>query len=158
MCRPRTTRSSIHAFDARGRKTERRIGHAYTIFFFLLSHTMSLPYPYPVSNSDLLRDYNLESHFEGGFFKQTVALSSRLQDGVRVEDYSGSGTDWLKTSPGSLQDQVTDATCIYYLITPECSRGRMHMNNHAVYFFHDTEIPLICRLFISTTPGEPFTH
>jgi predicted cupin superfamily sugar epimerase len=99
---------------------------------FLLSHPMSLPYPYPISKSDLLQVHILESHFEGGFFKQTVALSSRLQDGVRVQEYSGSGTDWLKT-PSASPEHAMDASCIYYLLTPECSRGRLHMNNHAVH-------------------------
>jgi predicted cupin superfamily sugar epimerase len=120
-------------------------------------YPMSLPYPYPISNSDLLKVHNLESHFEGGFFKQTVALSSRLENGKRVQESSGSATDWLQNAPttSSTPNQAMDATCIYYLITPEFSRGRMHMNNNAVRSATHQALPkLTVRHSISTTPVE----
>ena len=126
----------MHAFVeiVAGRPKGRK--YSSTAFKLVLhyTYTMSIPYPYPVSNSELLKVHNLESHFEGGFFKQTVALSSRSENGKRVQESSGSATDWLPNAPGrtSNPDQPMDATCIYYLITPEYPRGRMHMNNNAV--------------------------
>jgi predicted cupin superfamily sugar epimerase len=93
---------------------------------------MSLPYPYPVTNSELLRVHGLESHFEGGYFKQTVVLSTRSDSGESVRESTGSATGWFQTPTDAASSIASDATCIYYLITPECSRGRMHMNNNAV--------------------------
>jgi predicted cupin superfamily sugar epimerase len=102
--------------------------------FTVISMSVSVPYPYPVANSELLKVHNLESHFEGGFFEQTVALSSRSEDGKRVQESSGSATDWFQNAPATSSNstQPMDATCIYYLITPKYPRGRMHMNNNAV--------------------------
>jgi hypothetical protein len=128
-----------------------------TCSFTVNSMSVSVPYPYPVSNSELLKVHNLESHFEGGFFKQTVALSSRSEDGKRVQESSGSATDWFQNASATsfTPPQPMDATCIYYLITPEFSRGRMHMNNNAVRGVGLQTLPqLTVRHFISTTPGE----
>jgi hypothetical protein len=125
--------------------------------FTVNSMSVSLPYPYPVSNSELLKVHNLESHFEGGFFKQTVALSSRSENGKRVQESSGSATDWFQKAPAtsSTPTQPMDATCIYYLITPEFSRGRMHMNNNAVRGFRLQTLPqLIVRHSTFTMPEE----
>lgn len=96
----------------------------------------SAPYPYPVGNSELIKKHGLETHFEGGYFKQTIALASESAstDGSRAQHASGSGTDLLdagRIAPEQIPS-LNDATCIYYLISPRSSRGRMHMNDYAV--------------------------
>lgn len=118
------------------------------------------PYPYLVSNSELIRRHGLEPHFEGGYFKQTLALASSSPehasdtrpkipgiDSPRVQTASGSAAELLATSDmtdgirsgakatnvmGTEASNVNEATCIYYLITPESCRGRMHMNDYSV--------------------------
>jgi predicted cupin superfamily sugar epimerase len=97
---------------------------------------MSLPYPYPVSNSELIRVYDLESHPEGGYFKQTVALSTELSNGKSVQHFEGPATAWLPITTPLTEGggRTTDATCIYYLLTPDSSRGKMHKNDNAVSY------------------------
>jgi predicted cupin superfamily sugar epimerase len=104
------------------------------------------PYPYPVTNSELIKAHSLEKHFEGGFFRQTVALSSYSANGStstgdgsrRPQEYFGPGTTLLGgtleqvKSDGSKKDEKLDATLIHYLLTPESYQGKMHMNLNAV--------------------------
>ena len=105
------------------------------------------PYSYAVPNAELIQEHQLEPHFEGGFFKQTIALGSKpataetsgrssvsTVSGPRVQHASGSGTALLHEATVGADASHNDATCIYYLITPESSRGRMHMNDHAASF------------------------
>ena len=106
-----------------------------SVYSQAVSHTAvamppSIPYPYPNSNSEWIQLYDLDSHFEGGYFKQTIALTSH----AGAQHASGSGTELLKCSSPLPETSSTgnDATCIYYLLTPDSSRGRMHMNDNAV--------------------------
>jgi len=106
-----------------------------------------MSYPYPITNSDLIRHHKLEKHFEGGYFAQTVALESlvpdeptwpgnlakspSLQEQGREQRPSGPAVDQdEQSSPG--KDKHIDATLIYYLLTAESYRGKMHMNLHSV--------------------------
>jgi predicted cupin superfamily sugar epimerase len=120
---------------------------------------MSGPYPYPTPNSVLIDSHKLEKHFEGGYFAQTVLLASAPStssaqhlptsaalDG-RVQIPSGAGTELLPTPHRSTELKDTqgktdamDATLIYYLLTPDTYRGRMHMNLHSVRC-------LVCRTY-----------
>lgn len=55
--------------------------------------------------------------------------------GGRVQHASGPGTELLYGSSGDEQvgeDRRLDATLIYYLLTPDSYRGKMHMNLHSV--------------------------
>ncbi len=111
------------------------------------------PYPYPLRNVDLIKFHNLEKHFEGGYFAQTVSLESVVPEssksvsnnvpvsaalGGRLQTASGSGTQLLASASGTRDAEISekqmDATQIYYLLTPSSYRGRMHMNLHAVCF------------------------
>lgn len=85
---------------------------------------MSL-YAYPTPNSALIAAHGLQAHFEGGFFAQTVAMSTSENGTVS----SGPGAF---LSPKSEESDGSGATQIYYLLTPDSWRGRMHMNLHAV--------------------------
>jgi len=105
-----------------------------------------MSYPYPITNSDLIRHHKLEKHFEGGYFAQTVALQSLVPDQSTWSDKLGkspalqqkgreqrpSGPGVMEEEQGSGSDQQLDATLIYYLLTPDSSRGKMHMNLHSV--------------------------
>lgn len=113
---------------------------------------MSAPYLYPTPNSELIKAYNLEKHFEGGYFAQTVLLESGIptpaaspsesalpiSQGLngKVQVASGSATELVKSSQDITVDKngEVDATQIFYLLTPDSYRGRMHMNLHAVSF------------------------
>ena len=115
----------------------------------------SEPYPYPVKNSDLIKHHNLEKHFEGGYFAQTVALpshkpttpnwpenlpkSTELQAKGREQVPYGPGTGLLggehMTEPALGSEPALDATIIFYLLTSESYRGKMHMNLHSVSDF-----------------------
>ncbi|KAK4683743.1 uncharacterized protein P7C73_g6485, partial [Tremellales sp. Uapishka_1] len=108
------------------------------------------PYAYSVPNSQLITSLHLEKHFEGGYFAQTVSLesapsslspdsallpTSKALDG-RAQHAVGSGADLLPSPPPAEGDKKVDATCIYYLLTPDSYRGRMHMNLHATFHIH----------------------
>ncbi|WVR08688.1 hypothetical protein IAU60_005746 [Kwoniella sp. DSM 27419] len=112
-----------------------------------------LPYSYPVSNSELIAAYSLEKHFEGGYFAQTASVESYLpatpssHDHVpksaslngREQTAFGTGSELLEGKPsptGDGTERQTDATQIYYLLTPDSYRGRMHMNLHSTFHLH----------------------
>lgn len=103
-------------------------------------------YHYPTSNHELIKIHDLEPHFEGGFFKQTVGVTSRSVDGQRVQTSSGPGTDGLRggnsAARGKGNDETTDATSIYYLLTPDGPRGRMHMNDNVVSDHQPSDDPV----------------
>lgn len=104
----------------------------------------SSPYPYPVKNSDLIRHHKLEKHFEGGYFAQTVVLPSVLATSStsvatvfnREQQPWGPGSVLCggasEEQPVENKDRQIDATIIYYLLTPDSYRGKMHMNLHSV--------------------------
>ncbi|OXG12416.1 hypothetical protein C367_06247 [Cryptococcus neoformans Ze90-1] len=117
--------------------------------------TLRPNYPYPVPNSELIATHSLQKHFEGGFFAQNVALESDSPSkvpapqsaqvpqsdalGGRVQHASGPGTELLYGSSGDEQvgeDRRLDATLIYYLLTPDSYRGKMHMNLHSTFHLH----------------------
>jgi hypothetical protein len=114
--------------------------------------TVTPPYPYPVTNSDLIKIHKLAKHIEGGYFAQTAALASvpsttalpaGLPEGANKALEGNSQVAWgegIELLAGSSQPSTTDtpegvkvdATQIYYLLTPDSYRGRMHFNLHAV--------------------------
>ncbi|WWD20798.1 hypothetical protein CI109_105275 [Kwoniella shandongensis] len=115
------------------------------------------PYPYPVSNSDLITSHSLIKHFEGGYFAQTVSIESSLESDNannnshvpksaalegRVQISAGPGAELLsgikgsENAPTGGEEKKTDATLIYYLLTPDSYRGRMHMNLHSTFHLH----------------------
>ena len=112
-----------------------------------------MSYPYPITNADLIKHHKLEKHFEGGYFAQTVALESlvpeqstwpdnlakspALQQRDREQRPSGPGVMEEEANRGT--DKHLDATLIYYLLTAESSRGKMHMNLHSVSRFWMTD-------------------
>ncbi|KAE8542788.1 hypothetical protein D1P53_000851 [Cryptococcus gattii VGV] len=111
-------------------------------------------YPYPVPNSELIATHSLQKHFEGGFFVQSVAVESAVpklpspqnahvpqSDALRgrVQHALGPGTELLCGPSGNEpagEDKRLDATLIYYLLTPESYRGKMHMNLHSTFHLH----------------------
>ncbi|TYJ54812.1 hypothetical protein B9479_004483 [Cryptococcus floricola] len=121
------------------------------------SPAMSLPpYPYPTTNTELITTHALIKHFEGGYFAQTVALESAVPPtpspanphvpksvalGGREQYDSGPGAELIsgKTAPRPEdgQDVKTDATQIFYLLTPDSHRGKMHMNLHSTFHIHN---------------------
>jgi len=100
------------------------------------------PYPYPVTNSDLIRLHSLQKHFEAGYFAQTVSLESTTSatpSGLRLAALGRKGRSaWGPATvlTGGKEDGTpgkgVDATVIYYLLTPDSYRGKMHMNLHSV--------------------------
>ncbi|WWC92402.1 uncharacterized protein L201_007359 [Kwoniella dendrophila CBS 6074] len=127
--------------------------------------SLAPPYPYPVNNSELIANHGLEKHFEGGYFAQTALLDSVLPTSPksanphvpesgslegREQIAFGTATELLsptsgvETVPGS--QQRTDASQIFYLLTPESYRGRMHMNLHS--------IPTIHRVILGSNPSQ----
>ncbi|WWC72667.1 uncharacterized protein I206_106631 [Kwoniella pini CBS 10737] len=122
------------------------------------------PYPYPVTNTELIKAYSLIKHFEGGHFAQTVLLNSVYPSAPpashphvpqsaalegRTQTATGEGTELLNPATGHIRvegsQSRTDATQIYYLLTPESYRGRMHMNLHSLFvpggWWKASEIP-----------------
>ncbi|KIR58999.1 hypothetical protein I314_04983 [Cryptococcus bacillisporus CA1873] len=111
-------------------------------------------YPYPVPNSELIATHSLQKHFEGGFFVQSVAVESTApklpatqnahvpkSDALRgrVQHPFGPGTELLCGPLGNElvgEDKRLEATLIYYLLTPESYRGKMHMNLHSTFHLH----------------------
>lgn len=109
-----------------------------------MSLSITSPYPYPVNNSDLIRHHKLEKHFEGGYFAQTVSLPS-IPANSSSASTTVDGREQKPWGPGSVltggtaeevpidnKDKQLDATIIYYLLTPDSYRGKMHMNLHSV--------------------------
>ena len=117
------------------------------------SSKMEAPYPYPNSNADIISKLKLEKHFEGGYFAQTIAVGSTpgatSSPTDRVQTASGDGTGWYGGAQAGPSTTV-DATQIYYLLTPDSYRGKMHMNLHSV---SHTSAALI-RPSTCTIPGE----
>ncbi|WVW80537.1 hypothetical protein I302_102522 [Kwoniella bestiolae CBS 10118] len=125
--------------------------------------SISSPYPYPITNPELIKAHSLIKHFEGGFFAQTVGLDSALPPSPspaivnvpksaalegREQTASGPGAELL--TPATNADiagtaKRSDATQIYYLLTPDSYRGRMHMNLHSLFvpggWWKASEIP-----------------
>lgn len=118
-----------------------------------MSESSAFPYPYPVRNSDLIKHHKLEKHFEGGYFAQTVSLPSHAPATPtwpstlpQSPALQAKGREQAPWGPGSVllggpaeqvalkgeEDPQIDATIIYYLLTPDSYRGRMHMNLHSV--------------------------
>ena len=117
-----------------------------------MSSTREMPYPYPISNSDLVKIHGLIPHPEGGFFCQTAATishvpekptwSSELPKSDLVQGKGREHVSWgpLTTLTGGTQeepqiqgkDKETDATMIYYLLTGDSPRGTLHVNVHPV--------------------------
>ena len=92
---------------------------------------LDTPYPYPVPNSQLIKIHSLQKHFEGGYFNQTLALTSNDHN---VQTSWGAGPALLggmAAEPPKVEGSL-DATLIYYLLTPDSYRGKMHMNLHSV--------------------------
>ncbi|WWC65274.1 uncharacterized protein I303_107891 [Kwoniella dejecticola CBS 10117] len=140
--------------------------------------SLNAPYPYPVTNSDLIKAHSLIKHFEGGYFAQTVLLDSALPvtpttahphvplsaalEG-RVQSASGDAVELLtpaaENQPVEGVQKRTDATQIYYLLTPESYRGRMHMNLHSTFHLHHSGRALYTLIKPPQTPGEiPTIH
>jgi hypothetical protein len=111
----------------------------------------SYPYPYPVTNSELIRLHKLESHLEGGFFAETAVLASQpsktapqLPPGLAANATNaldgkaqvswGAGAQLLggQSAPSTAEGTKVEATQIYYLLTADSYRGKMHFNLHAV--------------------------
>ena len=102
----------------------------------------SLPYSYPVSNTDIIKLHSLDKHFEGGYFAQTVSLetSDSLKSPTPKSKGLG-GNSQTAWGPGTLltggkkdgsPGEDVNATMIYYLLTPDSYRCKMHMNLHSV--------------------------
>ena len=115
---------------------------------------MDQPYPFPVSNKDLIRHHSLEKHFEGGYFIQTVSLESSTPTttspgaapklsalGGRVQSAWGPGTVLTGGKRDGKPGENVDANMIHYLLTPDSYRGRMHMNLHAVNTNSHPQVP-----------------
>jgi predicted cupin superfamily sugar epimerase len=109
----------------------------------------SCPYPYPVTNSELIRLHKLESHLEGGSFAETAVLASQpstsapqLPPGLaadatkalegRAQVSWGAGAQLLGGQSAPADRTKVEATQIYYLLTSDSYRGKMHFNLHAV--------------------------
>ncbi|KAK6906501.1 hypothetical protein L486_07756 [Kwoniella mangroviensis CBS 10435] len=139
--------------------------------------SISPPYPYPVTNPDLIKAHSLIKHFEGGYFAQTVGLDSVLPTSPtptsthvpksaalrgREQTASGSATEVLTPAPtAEIQgsERRTDATQIYYLLTPESYRGRMHMNLHSTFHLHHSGRALYTLIKPPSSPSEtPTIH
>lgn len=159
----------------------------YCVYLFgntpIMPATPRSNYPYPVPNSELIATHSLQKHFEGGFFVQSVAVESAVpklpapqnahlpqSDALRgrVQHALGPGTELLCGPSGNEpvgEDKRLDATLIYYLLTPESYRGKMHMNLHSVRrsaLLVDLHESIILtsrdfRLSISITLGGHFT-
>nr|XP_019007844.1 uncharacterized protein I206_07478 [Kwoniella pini CBS 10737]OCF46625.1 hypothetical protein I206_07478 [Kwoniella pini CBS 10737] len=146
------------------------------------------PYPYPVTNTELIKAYSLIKHFEGGHFAQTVLLNSVYPSAPpashphvpqsaalegRTQTATGEGTELLNPATGHIRvegsQSRTDATQIYYLLTPESYRGRMHMNLHSTFHLHHSgralytlikppsssgETPTIHRIVLGSNPSQ----
>ncbi|KAK8850619.1 hypothetical protein IAR55_004538 [Kwoniella newhampshirensis] len=168
--------------------------------------SISPPYPYPVSNSELISAHSLIKHFEGGYFAQTVAIEStrprpektdtdtdpdndskvdnpsvprsRALEG-RVQIPSGPGAELLsggrsqsgeekekeKEKNRSVTEPKMDATLIYYLLSPDSYRGRMHMNLHSTFHLHHSGRALYTLIqppslspSSSSSPSQPTIH
>ncbi|GAA5946357.1 hypothetical protein JCM10213_006538 [Rhodosporidiobolus nylandii] len=73
------------------------------------------PYAYPEGNAVLLKTLNLLEHPEGGYYAETVR------------------TKETAASPFADGAERNLATQIYYLLTPESSKGKMHMNKSITF-------------------------
>jgi hypothetical protein len=107
-----------------------------------------LPYRYPTTNSELIKSHHLEKHFEGGYFTQTVILTSQsppspttslpISEALKGKSQVsyGPGLAITDANPKGFEaipkGAEVDASLIYYLLTPDSYRGRMHMNLHSV--------------------------
>ncbi|KAM0746031.1 hypothetical protein T439DRAFT_330223 [Meredithblackwellia eburnea MCA 4105] len=76
---------------------------------------MSPSYSYSTPNYQLIKSLDLQSHPEGGFYAETNRLDEHVQ------------------SPFANGEQRSLATQIYYLLTPESPRGRLHMNKSVTF-------------------------
>ncbi|GAA5863157.1 hypothetical protein JCM1840_002489 [Sporobolomyces johnsonii] len=76
------------------------------------------PYAYPEPNSTLISSLALQPHPEGGYYAETVRTK--------------------ETTPSPFADgaERSLATEIYYLLTPDSARGRMHMNKSITFHLH----------------------
>ncbi|WVQ95455.1 hypothetical protein IAU59_002552 [Kwoniella sp. CBS 9459] len=161
--------------------------------------TVTPPYPYVNTNSQLIKAHNLEKHFEGGYFAQTVLLESSFPPSStdassrstsdpgtesastsahvpksaalegREQRASGPGAELLPPptiaqSAGSAASGIdnrtktetkTDATQIYYLLTPDSYRGRMHMNLHSTFHIHHAGRALYTLIRPPSTSSPP---
>ncbi|WVQ86136.1 hypothetical protein IAT38_008304 [Cryptococcus sp. DSM 104549] len=133
----------------------------------------SAPYAYPITNKEIISAHALIKHFEGGYFAQTVALASIPSDpSVESPDKlasvalkgkeqvaSGAGAELLGGAKALSGQEKLDATQIYYLLTPDSSRGRMHMNLHSTFHIHNAGRALYTLIKPPTTPSElPTIH
>nr|XP_019050770.1 hypothetical protein I302_01212 [Kwoniella bestiolae CBS 10118]OCF29700.1 hypothetical protein I302_01212 [Kwoniella bestiolae CBS 10118] len=139
--------------------------------------SISSPYPYPITNPELIKAHSLIKHFEGGFFAQTVGLDSALPPSPspaivnvpksaalegREQTASGPGAELL--TPATNADiagtaKRSDATQIYYLLTPDSYRGRMHMNLHSTFHLHHAGRALYTLIKPPSSPAEtPAIH
>lgn len=125
---------------------------------------MAGPYAYPTSNSQLIR--KLEKHPEGGYFLQTVSLESYIPTipSTTLRSAALEGREQSAWGPGATilggeatsdtSERKVDATAIYYLLCPQSSQGKMHMNLHSV---SDCTTALISALS-PLTPGPCSLH
>ncbi|KAL7421479.1 hypothetical protein Q5752_004366 [Cryptotrichosporon argae] len=114
---------------------------------------MAAPYPYayPVPNSHLIATLGLQPHFEGGYFAQTVfvaAAGAAAGPGARVLD------DAAPDPPAPGAGPAPAATQIYYLLTPDSYRGKMHMNLHATFHVHHAGRALYTLIRPPTSPAD----
>ncbi|OCF36016.1 hypothetical protein I317_00538 [Kwoniella heveanensis CBS 569] len=68
----------------------------------------------------------------GGREQVASGPGAELLQGASSDSVSGSGS----ASDATSSDKKTDATQIYYLLTPDSYRGRMHMNLHSTFHIH----------------------
>ncbi|GFZ47997.1 hypothetical protein JCM24511_05744 [Saitozyma sp. JCM 24511] len=138
----------------------------------------SYPYPYPVTNSELIRLHKLESHLEGGFFAETAVLASepskaapQLPPGLAADATKalegkaqvswGAGAQLLggQSAPSTAEGTKVDATQIYYLLTADSYRGKMHFNLHAHFHLLHSGRSLYTLIKPPTSPDEtPEVH
>lgn len=105
-------------------------------------------YAYPIPNSRLIETFGLEKHFEGGYFSQRASLESHASSSaaqprsaaLKGRELSSWGVDLPRLGgPAGEPEHAGDekrieANSIYYLLTSDSYRGKMHMNLHAVSF------------------------
>ncbi|GAA5838874.1 hypothetical protein JCM5353_001059 [Sporobolomyces roseus] len=97
------------------------------------------PYTYSTSNSVLKEQLKLlgeSSHSEGGYFVET----DRRQEEI--------------PSPYANEALRSLATSIYYLLDPQSSRGRLHLNKSTTYQLHHAGRALYTLLRPSDKKGE----